>query len=273
MPTTEIDKALQELERTTGVEILFAVESGSRAWGFSSPNSDYDIRFVYKRPLTIYLELNNAPETLTHTTEQLDIHGWDIRKAMSLLAKSNTSLHEWLRSPIVYKNLFLPHAGKTYIETLKDLTIELYSKEYVRYSYSSIAKQNYKKPAYFSTETATAKKYFYVVRSLLAARWIETRQELPPIELSTLLTQDFPDREAVTAAVNDLLLRKKTTTELLTIPRVPVLDSFIETQLDWCDSLNAPTKELLEAMTLARTEQNYKRLNRTLLNIFLQRMH
>ena len=96
---------LSEIEREKNIEILFAVESGSRAWGFASPDSDYDIRFVYKHNRDWYLNLWEQKDTIQFMTEDdLDGSGWDVRKALKLLAKSNASLLGWLFSPIVYKS-------------------------------------------------------------------------------------------------------------------------------------------------------------------------
>ena len=101
---TKILEKLKAIEREKNIEILFAVESGSRAWGFASPDSDYDIRFVYKHKKDWYLNLWETKDTIEFMTEEdLDGSGWDIRKALKLLAKSNASFTGWLFSPIVYR--------------------------------------------------------------------------------------------------------------------------------------------------------------------------
>lgn len=97
----KILQKLKEIEKSKNVEILFAVESGSRAWGFASPDSDYDIRFIYKHKTEYYLSLWEKPDVIEFMTEDdLDGSGWDLRKAVKLLAKSNASLIEWLFSLI-----------------------------------------------------------------------------------------------------------------------------------------------------------------------------
>ena len=100
---TKIIEKLKEIEHSKKVEILFAVESGSRAWGFASPDSDYDIRFIYKHDLDYYLSLWEQTDVIEFMTEDdLDGSGWDLRKTIKLLAKSNAPLLEWLHSPVVY---------------------------------------------------------------------------------------------------------------------------------------------------------------------------
>ncbi len=99
----KILEKLKQIETEKNVKILFAVESGSRAWGFASPDSDYDIRFIYKHEPDYYLSLWEKPDVIEFmTADDLDGSGWDIAKALKLLAKSNAPLIEWLYSPVVY---------------------------------------------------------------------------------------------------------------------------------------------------------------------------
>ena len=101
----EIERRLAVIEAEDGVEILFAVESGSRAWGFASPDSDYDARFVYRHPRNWYLSVREARDVIERPIlDDYDVNGWDLRKALRLLLKSNPPLYEWLRSPIVYRD-------------------------------------------------------------------------------------------------------------------------------------------------------------------------
>ena len=101
---TEINEKLDEIERKEGVKILHAVESGSRAWGFASPDSDYDVRFVYVRPKEDYLRLDEPRDVIEwQLDEVLDINGWDLKKALGQFARGNATLFEWSESPVVYK--------------------------------------------------------------------------------------------------------------------------------------------------------------------------
>ena len=100
----EINDKLNEIEAKEGVRILHAIESGSRAWGFASPDSDYDVRFVYVRPREDYLRLDEARDVIEwQLDEVLDINGWDLKKALKMFAKGNAVLFEWSGSPIVYR--------------------------------------------------------------------------------------------------------------------------------------------------------------------------
>lgn len=99
-----IKDKIQEIEKKENVRVLRCVESGSRAWGFASPDSDYDVRFIYVRPKEYYLRLEKKRDVIEwQLDETLDINGWDIQKALRLLHKSNPTLFEWNSSPIIYK--------------------------------------------------------------------------------------------------------------------------------------------------------------------------
>ena len=98
-----IRRKLREIEAANQVKILYAVESGSRAWGFASPDSDYDVRYVFIRPIKDYLRIYPLPDHIDGPLDEVqDYSGWDIKKALGLLGKSNPSLIEWLYSPVVY---------------------------------------------------------------------------------------------------------------------------------------------------------------------------
>ena len=99
-----IKQKLNEIEKTENIKILHCVESGSRAWGFASPDSDFDVRFIYCRPVDFYLKLEKTSDVINWELNDIyDINGWDIKKALGLLHKSNPTLFEWNNSPIVYK--------------------------------------------------------------------------------------------------------------------------------------------------------------------------
>ncbi len=98
-----IIEKLNDIEQAENITILHAVESGSRAWGFASPDSDYDVRFFYVRPKAYYLRLDRTRDVLEYPlNDLLDINGWDIDKTLKLLHASNPTLFEWSNSPIVY---------------------------------------------------------------------------------------------------------------------------------------------------------------------------
>ena len=176
-----IKSKLKEIEEKENIKILHCVESGSRAWGFASPDSDYDVRFIYVRPKEFYLRLDKTREVIEwQLDDTLDINGWDISKALSLLYKSNPTLFEWNSSPIVYKTTDEWKA-----------VVAIINKYFVAksglYHYLSTAKSNYRE--YLKGETVRLKKYFYVLRPLLACKWILAEGTPPPMLFSELMAK------------------------------------------------------------------------------------
>ncbi|MFK7784464.1 MAG: nucleotidyltransferase domain-containing protein [Crocinitomicaceae bacterium] len=169
---------LNEIEREHNVRILFAVESGSRAWGFASPDSDYDIRFVYKQERDSYLGLWESKDTISFMTEDdLDGSGWDLRKALKLLAKSNASLLGWLFSPIVYID------RDKILDELKQLANENFNPVSGFYHYHSMNKGF---DELLGSDQMTLKSYFYAMRTALCANWILKNESVPPVEFRKL---------------------------------------------------------------------------------------
>ena len=209
---------LKELEKKENIKILFAVESGSRAWGFESKDSDYDVRFVYVRPLEWYMSISKRKNTLeVMINEDLDFAGWDLNKAVELLAKSNPPLGEWLNSSIVY--------------TEKDNIISEFDKIFDKYLRENALVYHYLSMASKDIETLREKreiklkKYFYMLRSLLASKWVMLYHEKPPILLSELLT--LVKNEAVQREVDKLLLIKKAGDESTKIVGNEIINEFI----------------------------------------------
>ena len=134
--TPKILEKIKEVEATRGIKVLLAVESGSRAWGFASPDSDYDIRFIYRHDKDWYLSPWDKDETIEFMTEDdLDGSGWDLRKTFHLLLKSNAALLSWFYSPIVYK------ADERFVELFKPLADTCFSPVAVSYHYLSMSKK------------------------------------------------------------------------------------------------------------------------------------
>lgn len=175
-----IIEKIKAVETANNVSILLACESGSRAWGFPSPDSDYDVRFIYVHPKEWYLSISEGPDFIDLTVnEVLDINGWDLRKALRLLVKSNAVLYEWMQSPIVYKADAAFHAG------FRELARDCFSPIAVMHHYLSMAKNKYKEC--LSEEDVKLKRYMYCLRATLSARWIANYQLIPPMELTPLL--------------------------------------------------------------------------------------
>jgi len=97
---TAIERHLRSVHDEHHADVLLAIESGSRAWGFPSPDSDYDCRFIYARRTQDYLSLFPARDVIEEPFDRvLDIGGWDLAKALRLLLKGNAVVVEWLMSP------------------------------------------------------------------------------------------------------------------------------------------------------------------------------
>lgn len=175
----KILKKLKEIEKNKNVEILFAVESGSRAWGFASPDSDYDIRFIYKHKSDYYLSLWEKPDVIEFMTEDdLDGSGWDLRKAIKLLAKSNAPLIEWLFSPIVY------FQNDDFAKQMREIATECFSPIAVLHHYLGTTK-NFMNVC--EMEEVKLKSYFYALRTALAGKWIIETNTFPPVAFADLL--------------------------------------------------------------------------------------
>lgn len=217
--TEQIKEKLFEIEHKEGVRILYACESGSRAWAFASPDSDYDVRFVYIRPVDFYLKLENTKDTLEcELNEIYDISGWDVKKFLCLLNKSNPSVFEWAASPVVYKTT------EEWNQILKIIN-NYFSIQRSLHHYNSITKNNLKR--YFDGKTDVRyKPYLYNLRQCLACEWIMDRKSPPPIEFDVLKNAYLP--EALQKPVDDLLKAKKMMKEKETGLRFPLIDSYVE---------------------------------------------
>ena len=218
-----IQEELQRIEREDDVRVLFAVESGSRAWGFASTDSDWDVRFVYLRRSEWYLTVRPGRDVLEYPiTGVLDVSGWDLKKALWLFSRSNPPLLEWLRSPIVYA------VSGSIAERLRTLSEKFFRPRACLHHYLHMAEGNYR--SYLRGERVRQKKYFYVLRPVLACQWIESRGTFPPMEFESLLDAEVQDDD-VLHAVRELLVKKRTGAELDDGPRVPVLNDFLEERL------------------------------------------
>lgn len=209
---------LKEIEKRENVKIIHCVESGSRAWGFASPDSDYDVRFIYVRPREYYLRLDKTRDVIEwQLDDTLDINGWDLKKALTLLHKSNPTLFEWNSSPIVYKTT----------DEWQRISMVI-SRYFVAksgiYHYLSTAKTNYRE--YLQGEKVRFKKYFYVLRPLLACKWILAEGTPPPMEFSTLM-EKYLDEE-IKPDVEKLLDIKMNTPEITEGKRFDRVNNYLD---------------------------------------------
>ena len=244
-----IQKKLNEIEEKENVKILHCVESGSRAWGFASPDSDYDVRFIYVRPKEYYLRLDATRDVIEwQLDDTLDINGWDIQKALRLLQKSNPTLFEWNSSPIVYRTT------EEWCDVSKIIN-EFFIKKSGLYHYLSTAKSNYRE--YLKGETVRLKKYFYVLRPLLACKWILAEQTPPPMLFSELMDKYLEDEMKPT--VQELLRLKMSTPEIGTGRRIDVLNHYIDENIEAIEK-TVQTLPIEEA-------QSWDRLNHLFLSL------
>lgn len=217
-----IQKKLQTIEKEEQVKILFAIESGSRAWGFESPDSDYDVRFIYVRRIEDYLRLDSVRDVIEWQLDDLlDINGWDLQKALRLLYKSNPVFFEWLYSPVVYKT-------SQQHEELKNLSKEYFSKSKLFYHYWHMANSNYRES--LRADKVKLKKYFYVLRPIWAAKWVMEVGTVPPVLFNELKEQMCPKNLA--PLIDSLLIQKVDTPEKDFIPCIVELNQYIEEQLE-----------------------------------------
>lgn len=233
-----IIKKLEELEKEHDIKIFHAVESGSRAWGFASQDSDYDVRFLYYHRPEWYFSVLKQADNLVQMQENnlLDFAGWELKKTLNLLLKGNMSLYEWIQSPIVYKQ------SKEF-ETLKALAQEFYNPKALMFSYVGLAENNYN--AYADREKPKLKKYLYILRTLAACRWIEQQQTPPPIEIDKLKGV-FCQDPLIWEFLNHLIEEKKKGTELGLIDSPALINRWIEEQLSYYTSYATSLPDLVK---------------------------
>ncbi|CAM4013464.1 nucleotidyltransferase domain-containing protein [Paenibacillus alkaliterrae] len=220
----EILQELHKIEQEEQVRIFYACESGSRAWGFPSKDSDYDVRFIYVRQVDWYLSIFDKRDVIERpVSELLDINGWDLRKALNLFRKSNPPLLEWLQSPIPY---YTKYSVAEQIRRISPLT---FSPKSCMYHYLNMAKGNYRD--YLQGEQVKIKKYFYVLRPILACGWIETYNTMPPIEFDRLVEALIPKGSELHAEIEKLLIRKKSGEELDYEPRLHPINDYLENRI------------------------------------------
>ncbi|MDE5582770.1 MAG: nucleotidyltransferase domain-containing protein [Ruminococcus sp.] len=215
-----IAEKISEIQKSEDVMILHAVESGSRAWGFASPDSDYDVRFIYVRRKNDYLRLEKIRDVIEWELNDIyDINGWDISKMLRLLYNSNPTVFEWIHSPIVYSSNNI----------IKEITSEIdrfFSCKSGIYHYISTAISNSK---YLKDEKVRLKKYFYVLRPVLACRWILENKTPPPVLFSELV--DSVADDSIKPIISELVRIKTEVPETKKGKHIPELDRYIENSI------------------------------------------
>ncbi|MGB1039693.1 MAG: nucleotidyltransferase domain-containing protein [Flavobacteriales bacterium] len=186
---TRIITKLKEIEAEKNIKILFACESGSRAWGFPSPDSDYDVRFIYVHNAAWYLNLWEKRDTIQFmTSDLLDGSGWDLRKALRLLAKSNASLLGWLYSPMVY------FGDELFLKDIQRLAKENNNPVSTFFHFHSMSKRFLE---FDPKDKVKLKSLFYAMRTALAATWAREKGTIPPVlfyELLELVSEETKEK-------------------------------------------------------------------------------
>ena len=216
-------RALADIEAEHDVTVLYACESGSRGWGFASQDSDYDVRFLYVYRLPWYLAVEPKRDVIElPISDELDVGGWELRKALRLLRRANPVLLEWLDSPVVYRE------NEEYTAKIRTMAPYWFSECRGRYHYLAMAHRNFR--GYLQGESVRLKKYLYVLRPLLAAQWIEHGFGWPPMRFADLVERMVAD-SALLREINELLKVKMRSGEAEFSPRWPCIHAFIEAEL------------------------------------------
>lgn len=220
-----IQDNLDQIEAEEGVRIILAVESGSRAWGFHSPNSDYDVRFVYVRPVEWHYRLGKKRDVIERPIDdELDVSGWELSKALELALGSNAVIAEWLQSPIRYR------ADADAVRQLTEFTGRALTRNSVTWHYRSLLKRQESRVR-APDGSLRVKRWFYMLRPALALRWVRLHERaMPPMDLGRLRAETQLDDD-VSKAIDALLVLKMAANEEATVQEVDlVLEGLIQSE-------------------------------------------
>lgn len=223
---------IKEIEAKENIRVLHVIESGSRAWGLASPDSDYDVRFIYVRDRNFYLSLRENKDFIDwELNEVLDINGWDIKKVLQHFHKSNATLFEWSNSPVVY------YTTDEWKKLYDEVAGQYFACKSSMYHYYGTANKNYHE--YLMEDLVKYKKYFYVLRPILACKWIEEKKCPPPVLFDELF--DSVLEEDMKPVIADLLAKKVQMSESDKAPKIDKVNQYVEEKLIYY-------KNLLEGM-------------------------
>ncbi len=223
----KIVKLLEDIEKQNNIKIIYAIESGSRGWGFASKDSDYDVRFIYVRPEDQYLTVFEHEDFIELPIDEvLDVNGWDLKKALKLLYKSNPPLLEWMTSPIIYKQ------EEEIVAKLRQLSNDFFSPVSTVYHYISLAKRTYQEIG-LNTDIKL-KKLFYILRPLMACKWIEENASMAPMHFESMITK-LDIEISVLNEIQKLIAEKKISTEKDLIKVPENLMEYIKLQISHYD--------------------------------------
>lgn len=235
---------LKEIEQEHEVKILYAVESGSRGWGFESKDSDYDVRFIYIHKPEWYMSIKEKRDVIElPINDLLDINGWDLRKTLVLFKKSNPTLLEWLSSPIIYGE------RTNLVNELKKLLKDYFSSKSCIYHYLHMAEGNYRE--YLKGEEIRVKKYFYVLRPIMACMWTEKYGTQPPMSFEDLMNHLHLDEELVNE-IEKLLVIKRRGNKIDKQKKINIINYFLEDKIcyykEYVKNLNIQVSDDIDAL-------------------------
>lgn len=230
-----IIETIKKIETEKNIKILFACETGSRAWGFPSPDSDYDIRMIYKHQTSWYLSVSEKKDTLEAMLNDgdLDITGWDIRKCLRLLWKSNSALLERLQSPVVY------YVEPGFLEIMQPLADACFAPVASMYHYLNMGKRSFEDID--GQDEVKLKKLFYALRASFACKWILDKDSIPPIVFQKMLDElEIP--AALRTRIYELIELKSGKNEDYMHPQEPEMNAFIREQFERSEKESANLK-------------------------------
>ena len=235
----QIESTIRELETERDITVLFACESGSRAWGFTSPDSDFDLRFIYAHRKDWHLKLQKKDDYIDlMLPNDLDLSGWELAKTLRLFATCNLALNEWLDSPVVY---WEPNSFRN---ELLSLVPTYFNPKKAMHHYLSMAKGV--AADHFDGSQIKIKKLFYILRPLFACLWIEKRLSMPPTVFQDMLDNKLAP-QTILEAIAKIQIQKESAAEGFVIEAPDTVKNWINQTIDKtqvvADSLPAGTKE------------------------------
>ncbi len=244
---TEIDHRLEAIKAKENVQLLMAVESGSRAWGFPSPDSDYDVRFVYVQKRDWYLSLSPGRDVIERPiVDEIDLNGWDIRKALGLLLKSNAVISEWIESPIRYSD------DHPIIDSLRALADDVLDGRALAFHYANLGR-NAADRWLDGDDAVPVKKYFYALRPALAIQHLRLNPAVrPPMNLHELIA-GCDLAQNLKADIDELVEAKSRTNERSNGMRKPDIDAFIHTEFSRASDVPGQDKPGADMLERANT--------------------
>ena len=196
---------LEDIEHQYDVRVLLAVESGSRARGLFSDESDWDVRFVYVNKLDWYLNVNEGRDVIEEMfDDNIDMVGWELRKTLRLFQKSNPSLMEWLHSPVIYR------ADEEFLSRMRAMEPVYFNPIKTMYHYESLYIKHDKR--YLQDSANPLKRFLHYLRGILSCRWLEQHKTMPPVLFSELV-QSTVDDAVIRQKIGNLIALKRQSKE------------------------------------------------------------